>query len=92
MVHNNHNFAFIEEQDGEKYFVVRKDSTPVFRASAASSGHMMDVSVIVRGLDTPAAKVSHYSPVHCAGRIISRTKAAEKFEGWGRKQFRLRRA
>lgn len=79
MVHNHHNFAWIEEHDGDKYFVVRKGSTPAFPDQRSFIGsNMSDVSVIVRGIDTPEAKENLYSTVHGAGRILSRTKAAGK--------------
>lgn len=89
-VHNHHNFAFIEEHDKEKYFVVRKGSTPAFPGQRSFIGSTMaDVSVIVRGLDTPQAKENMYSTVHGAGRVMSRTKAAGKFKGWGVKRVRV---
>lgn len=89
-VHNHHNFAFIEEHDGEKYFVVRKGSTPAFPDQRSFIGSTMaDQSVIVRGLDTPQAKENLYSTVHGAGRIMSRTQAAGKFKGWGRNKVRV---
>src|SRR5690554_1592714 len=50
---------------------------------------MHDESVIVRGLDTPDAKENLYSTVHGAGRVMSRTKAAGKFKGWGRKRVQV---
>lgn len=89
-VHNHHNFAFIEEHDGEKYFVVRKGSTPAFPNQRSFIGaNMRDQSVIVRGLDTPAAKENLYSTVHGAGRVMSRTQAAGKFKGWGKNRVRV---
>lgn len=89
-VHNHHNFAWIEEHFGEKYFVVRKGSTPAFPGQRSFIGsNMSDVSVIVRGLDTIAAKENLYSTVHGAGRILSRTKAAGKFKGWGRNRVQV---
>lgn len=89
-VHNHHNFAFMEEHDGEKYFVVRKGSTPAFPGQRSFIGSTMsDVSVIVRGLDTPEAKENLYSTVHGAGRVLSRTQAAGKFKGWGAKRVRV---
>jgi tRNA-splicing ligase RtcB len=89
-VHNHHNFAFIEEHDGEKYFVVRKGSTPAFPGQRSFIGStMMDQSVIVRGLDTLEAKENLYSTVHGAGRVMSRTKAAGKFKGWGKKRHQV---
>lgn len=90
VVHNHHNYAWIEEHDGEKYFVVRKGSTPALPGQRSFIGsNMSDQSVIVRGLDTEAAKENLYSTVHGAGRILSRTKAAGKFKGWGRKRVRV---
>jgi tRNA-splicing ligase RtcB (3'-phosphate/5'-hydroxy nucleic acid ligase) len=89
-VHNHHNFAWIEEHDGDKYFVVRKGSTPAFPNQRSFIGSTMaDKSVIVRGLDTPEAKENMYSTVHGAGRVLSRTQAAGKFKGWGAKRVRV---
>lgn len=89
-VHNHHNFAFMEEHDGEHYFVVRKGSTPAFPGQRSFIGsNMHDESVIVRGLNTPEAKENFYSTVHGAGRVMSRTKAAGKFKGWGRKRVQV---
>jgi tRNA-splicing ligase RtcB len=90
MVHNHHNFAWIEKHDGEEYFVVRKGSTPAFPDQRSFIGSTMsDQSVIVRGLDTQQAKENLYSTVHGAGRVLSRTKAAGKFKGWGRNRVRV---
>lgn len=84
MVHNHHNFAWIEEHDGEDYFVVRKGSTPAFPGQRSFIGsNMRDISVIVRGLNTPEAKANLYSTVHGAGRVMGRREAAGKFKGWG---------
>jgi tRNA-splicing ligase RtcB len=89
-VHNHHNFAWIEEHNGEKYFVVRKGSTPAFPGQRSFIGSTMsDTSVLVRGLDTAAAKENLYSTVHGAGRVLSRTKAAGKFKGWGRNRVQV---
>jgi len=43
----------------------------------------------VRGLDTGEARENLYSTVHGAGRVMSRTKAAGKFKGWGRKRVQV---
>ena len=89
-VHNHHNFAWIEEHDGDRYFVVRKGSTPAFPGQRSFIGSTMaDVSVIVRGLDTAAAKENLYSTVHGGGRVLSRRAAAGKFKGWGRNRVRV---
>lgn len=78
-VHNHHNFAFIEEHDGEKYYVVRKGATPAFPGQRSFvGGSMGDKSVILEGLDTSQAKDNLYSTVHGAGRVLSRTQAAGK--------------
>lgn len=90
-VHNHHNFAFIEEHDGTTFFVVRKGSTPAFSGQRSFIGsNLHDDSVIIRGLDTAAAKENLYSTVHGAGRIMSRSQAAGKFKGWGRKRVQVR--
>lgn len=79
MVHNHHNFAWIERHGEDDYFVVRKGSTPAFPGQRSFIGaNMADDSVIVRGLDTPQAAENLYSTVHGAGRILSRTAAAGK--------------
>lgn len=89
-VHNHHNFAWIEEHDGDKYFVVRKGSTPAFPNQRSFIGSTMaDVSVIVRGLDTPEAKANLYSTVHGAGRVMSRTQAAGKMKWKGGQRVRV---
>lgn len=89
-VHNHHNFAWIEEHDGDKYFVVRKGSTPAFPNQRSFIGSTMsDISVIVQGIDTPEAKENLYSTVHGAGRVLSRTQAAGKFKGWGRNRKQI---
>lgn len=89
-VHNHHNFSWIEEHDGEKYHVVRKGSTPAFPNQRSFIGSTMaDVSVIVRGLDTPAAKENLYSTVHGSGRVMSRTQAAGKSKWIGGQKVRV---
>src|SRR5690554_912097 len=88
-VHNHHNFAFMEERDGERYFVVRKGSTPAFPGQRSFIGsNMHDESLIVRGLDTGEARENLYSTVHGAGRVMSRTKAAGKLKAGAEKGYR----
>jgi tRNA-splicing ligase RtcB len=79
-VDNHHNFAWREEHNGQKYWVVRKGSTPL-RPDQLSfiGGSMGDVSVIVRGVDGPEARQALYSAPHGAGRVISRSKAKKTF-------------
>ena len=92
LVHNHHNFAWKEMHGGEELVVVRKGATPAFPGQKGFiGGSMGDDAVIVRGAervpDETAAvqRAALYSTVHGAGRIMSRTKAAGKKKGWGRK-------
>lgn len=82
-VHNHHNYAWEEEHGGKRYIVVRKGATPSAPGQLGFiGGSMGDISVIVRGKDTPENRDAFYSTVHGAGRIMSRTQAAGK---WNRK-------
>lgn len=83
-VHNHHNFAWKEQHGGETVAVVRKGATPAFPDQrGAIGGSMGDVSVIVRGVDSPESERALYSTVHGAGRVMSRTAAAGKVK-WTR--------
>lgn len=78
-VHNHHNFAWLEQHDGESYWVVRKGATPAFPGQHGFvGGSMGDISVILRGVESEASKELLYSTVHGAGRVMSRTQAAGK--------------
>src|SRR5687768_2270933 len=78
-VHNHHNFAWLEEHFGEKYWVVRKGCTPAFPGQMGFIGaNMEDESVIIKGKDTPLSRQGLFSTVHGAGRVMSRTQAAGK--------------
>lgn len=78
-VHNHHNFAWVEKHLGETYYVVRKGCTPAFPKQKGFIGaNMMDVSVIIEGVETEDSKKGLYSTVHGAGRTMSRTQAAGK--------------
>jgi tRNA-splicing ligase RtcB (3'-phosphate/5'-hydroxy nucleic acid ligase) len=78
-IHNHHNFAWLEEHDGKKLWVVRKGATPAFPGQKGFvGGSMGDISVILEGVDSPEAKEGLYSTVHGAGRVMSRTAAAGK--------------
>lgn len=88
-VHNHHNFLWEEEHFGEKYYVVRKGATPAFPDQYGFIGsNMSDMSVVVRGVDSPLSRQGLYSTVHGAGRVMSRTQAAGK-KRWknGQAQF-----
>lgn len=78
-VHNHHNFAWLEEHYGEKYWVVRKGCTPAFPNQQGFVGATMaDTSVIIEGIDSELSRKALYSTVHGAGRVMSRTAAAGK--------------
>jgi len=85
LVHNHHNFAWVEEHGGEKYIVVRKGATPAFPGQKGFvGGSMGDDAVIVQGAhavdDITRAKqeAAMFSTVHGAGRVMSRSEAAGK--------------
>jgi tRNA-splicing ligase RtcB len=78
-VHNHHNFAWLEEHDGQQYWVHRKGATPAFPGQRGFVGATMgEPSVILEGLDHPTSALALYSTVHGAGRAMSRRKAAGK--------------
>ena len=85
LVHNHHNFAWIEEHGGERLYVIRKGATPAFPGQKGFvGGSMGDDAVILQGA-TPADSATQqlqaralYSTVHGAGRVMSRTAAAGK--------------
>jgi tRNA-splicing ligase RtcB (3'-phosphate/5'-hydroxy nucleic acid ligase) len=88
-VHNHHNFAWHEEHDGEKYWVVRKGATPAFPGQKGFiGGSMGDNAVIVEGVDSEASKEALYSTVHGAGRVMSRTAAKGKYVNEDGKRIR----
>ncbi|MGE3519218.1 MAG: RtcB family protein, partial [Vicinamibacterales bacterium] len=86
-VHNHHNFAWREEHHGDTYWVVRKGATPAFPGQLGFvGGSMGDISVILRGVDTGAAREALRSTVHGAGRVMSRTQAAGK-QRWSKAKW-----
>jgi tRNA-splicing ligase RtcB len=91
LVHNHHNFAWVEEHGGETFYIVRKGATPAFPGQQGFvGGSMGDDAVIVQGADTDDAGVRDlqaralFSTVHGAGRVMSRTAAAGKRTRKGR--------
>jgi tRNA-splicing ligase RtcB len=85
LVHNHHNFAWIEEHTGERLYVVRKGATPAFPGQKGFvGGSMGDDAVILQGVESDDDSVRSlqeralYSTVHGAGRVMSRTAAAGK--------------
>lgn len=78
-IHNHHNFAWLEEHQGEKVWVVRKGCTPAWPGQKGFVGAtMQEPSVILEGIDSPAMEKLYCSTVHGAGRVMSRTQAAGK--------------
>ena len=85
LVHNHHNFAWVEEHGGESFYVVRKGATPAFPGQKGFvGGSMGDDAVIIQGATSEDPEVREvqtralYSTVHGAGRVMSRTQAAGK--------------
>ena len=78
-IHNHHNYAWEEEHNGQKMWVVRKGATPAFPGQRGFvGGSMGDISVIIKGVDSQKSRDALYSTVHGAGRLMSRTEAAGK--------------
>ncbi len=79
VVHNHHNYAWLEEHYGEKLWVVRKGATPAFPGQRGFVGASMgEPSVIIEGVDSTESRLSLRSAPHGAGRAMSRTEAAGK--------------
>jgi tRNA-splicing ligase RtcB (3'-phosphate/5'-hydroxy nucleic acid ligase) len=78
-IHNHHNFAWLEEHQGEMVWVVRKGCTPAWPGQKGFVGATMgEDSVILEGVEHPDMPSLLYSTVHGAGRVMSRTQAAGK--------------
>lgn len=82
-VEANHNLSWRETHDvgqgSEELIVARKGATPAAPGQLGFvGGSMGDDAVIIRGLDTPAARAGLRSAMHGAGRQLSRTQAAGK--------------
>src|SRR5687767_2105913 len=87
LIHNHHNFSWVEDHFGEKLVVVRKGATPAFPGQKGFiGGSMGDDAVIVQGASNhPDQEKALFSTVHGAGRVMSRTQARGKLKGWGPK-------
>jgi tRNA-splicing ligase RtcB len=80
-VHNHHNFAWRETHGGEELWVVRKGATPAFPGQKGFvGGTMAEPAVILEGVENPDAKLSLYSTVHGAGRVMGRKEATGVFD------------
>jgi tRNA-splicing ligase RtcB len=72
-VENHHNFAWLEEHQGETLVVHRKGATPAGKgALGIIPGSMASPAFLVRGLGNPTSLLS---AAHGAGRVMSRTQA-----------------
>jgi tRNA-splicing ligase RtcB len=90
-VHNHHNFAWLEEHGGRRFWVHRKGATPAFPGQRGFVGGTMGESaVILEGVAASDSVSALYSTVHGAGRVLSRTQAAGKFRGWGRRRVQVK--
>lgn len=82
-VHNHHNFAWLEEHDGEMLWVCRKGATPAFPGQRGFvGGTMTEQAVILEGntlevgtADSILQHSSLFSTVHGAGRVMGRKEA-----------------
>jgi len=80
-IHNHHNFAWLEEHFGKKYWVVRKGCTPAFdKQKGFVGGTMGENAVILEGKSSQEAKESLFSTVHGAGRLMSRGQARKEID------------
>lgn len=71
--------------------VIRKGATPAFPGQLSFvGGSMGDPSVILEGIDSAESRSTLYSTVHGAGRVMSRTRAAGKYRGRGKKRKQIR--
>jgi tRNA-splicing ligase RtcB len=81
LVHNHHNFAWVEEHGGEDLVVVRKGATPAFPGQRGFvGGSMGDKSVVLQGVDAPESADALRSTVHGAGRVMGRMQAKGKWK------------
>jgi tRNA-splicing ligase RtcB len=93
LIHNHHNFAWLETHEGQDYYVVRKGATPAFPGQRGFvGGSMGDDSVILSGTDPrnyhddnagqvdALQRSALFSTVHGAGRVMSRTEATGKIK------------
>lgn len=86
-IENHHNFAWLEQHNGQSLYVHRKGATPAGAGElGVIPGNMADSCFVVRGKGNAA---SLNSASHGAGRRMSRTKAKEQFN-WRQWQDHLR--
>jgi tRNA-splicing ligase RtcB len=75
-IHNHHNYAWLEQHNGRDLWVCRKGATPAFPGQRGFVGGTMgEISVILEGVESEESKLSLYSTVHGAGRVLGRKMA-----------------
>jgi tRNA-splicing ligase RtcB len=80
-IHNHHNFAWREKHGKDELWVVRKGATPAFPGQRGFvGGSMGDISVIIEGIENPHGRLSLYSTIHGAGRVMGRLEAKGKVD------------
>ena len=83
-IHNHHNFAWRETHNGQDLWVVRKGATPAFPGQKGFVGGTMgEQSVILEGVESELGKLSLYSTIHGAGRVMGRMEAKGKINKQG---------
>ena len=91
VVHNHHNFAWLEEHFGRRHWVIRKGCTPARPGQEGFVGATMgDNSVILEGVEDPESVDALYSTVHGAGRVMSRRQAKRSVD-WSAVRRRIER-
>jgi tRNA-splicing ligase RtcB (3'-phosphate/5'-hydroxy nucleic acid ligase) len=74
IVHNHHNYCWIENHYGAKLYVVRKGATPAWPGQLGFvGGSMGDNAYIIRGKTGPKEALA--STIHGAGRVMGRLEA-----------------
>jgi tRNA-splicing ligase RtcB len=87
-IENHHNFAWLEEHEGQQLYVHRKGATPAGKGDlGVIPGNMADSCFVVRGKGKPE---SLNSASHGAGRRMSRTAAKKEFR-WKQWQDHLQK-
>src|SRR5262249_40692941 len=82
-VHNHHNFAWREEHQGRRYWVIRKGCTPARPGQRGFvGGSMGGSSVILQGGESSEAPGSPFSTGHRPGRAMGRPPAAGRGAGY----------
>lgn len=80
-IHNHHNYAWLEEHNGEDLWVVRKGATPAYPGQKCFvGGSLGEQSVILAGIESTESSLTLSSTVHGAGRAMGRKEATGTFD------------